>query len=99
MAIRYPDSYRTPTTGAAQINLDPCKQEIDHVSFPATWLGRRSLPAIQGAPLKPEWLRGMNLKDIGLQPGTRPSSCPAPPVHPPAAAVTCLPRWSARCVA
>ena len=68
-AVRYPDSYRTPTTSAEQINLDPCRLDLSHVSFPATWLGPRPLPAIQGAPLKPEWLRGMNLKDIGLQPG------------------------------
>lgn len=67
--VRYPESYSQRTAQAAQINRDPCRLDIDHVTFPATWLGRYPLPPVQGAPLAPGVERGLTLKDIGLQPG------------------------------
>ncbi len=67
--VRYPQSYTTPTSSLAQINRDPCKLAIDHVTYPATWLGGRPLPPTTGAPLAPTISRGTMLKDIGLQPG------------------------------
>jgi hypothetical protein len=67
--VSYPESYRTVTTDAADINTDPCNLSLSKINYPASWLGHYPLPAIQGAPLKTAIQRGVMLKDIGLQPG------------------------------
>lgn len=67
--VTYPASYTQATINSAQINRDPCQLAIDSVTYPATWLGGRPLPPVVGAPLAPQISRGVNFKDIGLQPG------------------------------
>lgn len=67
--VTYPGSYTTPTTDASQVNRDPCRLALDHVTYPATWLGGRPLPPVVGAPLPSTISRGVMMKDIGMQPG------------------------------
>jgi hypothetical protein len=80
--VSYPSSYQTPTTSEAQINTDPCKLDIDYVTYPGSWLGRYPLPAIQDAPLKSDIQRGVMLKDVGLQPGNPAFILPSAPGAP-----------------
>jgi len=71
--VTYPESYRTVTTNLADINLDPCNLNLSTVSYPATWLGQHTLPAIKGAPLNQNIKRGVVLKDVGLNPSDNPA--------------------------
>lgn len=64
--VSYPSGYMATTTRLADINKDPCKLDLDVVTYPKEWLGRRALPEIQGAPLKPGHVRGVSIKDIML---------------------------------
>ena len=64
--LSYPSSYTTPSTSQAEVNTDPCRLDLDVVSYPKSWLGQSALPAIHGAPFKKETIRGIYLKDIML---------------------------------
>lgn len=62
--VTYPGSYSTPPARVADISSDPCNLDLSVVSFPKSWLGSYSLPAIRGAPLASDVSRGVFLKDI-----------------------------------
>lgn len=64
--VSYPTGYATPTSRTADITKDPCKLDLDVVTYPKEWLGRRELPEINGAPLKAGYVRGISIKDIML---------------------------------
>jgi len=64
--LSYPAAYTTPSASPAEVNSDPCRLDLNVVSYPQSWLGTSPLPVIQGAPLKKETLRGIYLKDIML---------------------------------
>lgn len=80
--VSYPGSYTTPTANLSQVNRDPCRLALDHVTYPATWLGDRPLPPVSGAPLPSGIGRGVMLKDVGLQPGNPAFILPGAPGAP-----------------
>lgn len=71
--VTYPASYQTPTTNAADVNLDPCNLALARVTYPATWRGQYPLPPVTNAPLPATFGRGIILKDVGLAPATNPA--------------------------
>lgn len=64
--VAYPSSYTTLSASPVEVNTDPCLLDLERVSYPKTWLGSYALPAVNGAPLKKETIRGIYLKDIML---------------------------------
>lgn len=64
--VQYPQSYQTPTRSQRDISTDPCRLDLEVVSYPQTWMGTLTLPAVRGAPLPASFGRGMKIKDIML---------------------------------
>lgn len=64
--ISYPSSYQVTSTVANDFNTDPCKLNLDFVTYPAAWLGNHPLPTAKGYPLKTSLHTGMVMKDIML---------------------------------
>ena len=63
--VVYPNSYQTQTTLVSDINTDPCKLDLDIVTYPKSWIGSFPLPQVNGAPLRNTISRGMGLRDTG----------------------------------
>ncbi len=57
----YPNTYIEP---AKVVNTDVCNISGNIVSYPSSWNGPQSLPAVKGAPLSSALLTIVNLKDI-----------------------------------
>lgn len=64
--ISYPFSYQLSARSNASLVTDPCRLDMPEVTYPRSWMGSYSLPAIAGAPMKSTYFRGMYLKDIML---------------------------------
>lgn len=64
--VPYADGYLVQTKNSRDINTDPCKLDLDVVTYPQSWVGKRSLPATSGAPFDPSIGRGVVIKDIML---------------------------------
>ncbi|MFM6951223.1 MAG: glycoside hydrolase family 113 [Novosphingobium sp.] len=64
--VPYPAGYMVTTTDPRDVNTDPCRLNLDVVTYPQTWIGRRTLPAASNAPLDPAIGRGVVIKDIML---------------------------------
>ena len=64
--VPYPDGYTVATKDSRDIQTDPCKLNLDVVTYPQAWIGRRPLPAASGAPLDANIGRGVVIKDIML---------------------------------
>ena len=62
--ISYPDFYRNVTPIDVALNDPYCDIKNTEVHYPMRYLGRFPLPPIVGAPLPPEILRGVSLKDF-----------------------------------
>lgn len=70
----YPTSY---TTMASAVNTDVCNINGAIASYPITWNGSHSLPAVTGSPLNSKIIRAVSIKDI-LPDGSLPTTCPNP---------------------
>jgi hypothetical protein len=64
--VPYPNGYTVPTTNPSDFNTDPCRLDLDVVTYPQSWLRGRTLPQATGAPLNPAIGRGVLIKDIML---------------------------------
>lgn len=64
--VSYPDGYTVATSDIRDIQTDPCKLDLPKVAYPKTWLGKRPLPDVIGAPFPAEIGRAIMLKDIML---------------------------------
>lgn len=64
--VTYPNGYTVPTTNPLDFNTDPCRLDLDVVTYPQSWLRGRTLPQATGAPLDPAIGRGVLIKDIML---------------------------------
>lgn len=64
--VPYPAGYTIPTTNPADVNNDPCRLDLDVVTYPQSWLRGRTLPQASGAPLNGAIGRGVMIKDIML---------------------------------
>ena len=65
-SVPYSDGYTIATKDSRDIQTDPCKLNLDVVTYPQAWIGRRPLPAATGAPLDANIGRGVIIKDIML---------------------------------
>ena len=65
-SVPYPNGYTVATNDSRDIQTDPCKLNLDVVTYPQAWIGRRPLPAATGAPLDANIGRGVVIKDIML---------------------------------
>ena len=65
-SVPYSDGYTVATKDSRDIQADPCKLNLDVVTYPQAWNGRRPLPAATGAPLDANIGRGVTIKDIML---------------------------------
>ena len=65
-SVPYPNGYTVATNDSRDIQTDPCKLNLDVVTYPQAWIGRRPLPAASGAPLDANIGRGVIIKDIML---------------------------------
>jgi hypothetical protein len=64
--VQYPQSYQSPTRSRLDVSFDPCRLDLDVVSYPQDWMGSLPLPPVRGAPLPASFGRGMKIKDIML---------------------------------
>lgn len=64
--VAYPAGYMVATANSRDINTDPCRLNLDVVTYPQSWIGRRSLPQVSGASFDPSIGRGVVIKDIML---------------------------------
>ena len=64
--VPYPNGFTVTTTDPKDVATDPCKLDLDTVTYPQSWLRGRSLPPTTGAPLNPAIGRGVTIKDIML---------------------------------
>ena len=61
--IVYPDSYLTPADNSKIRLADNCDIDKATIIFPKSYIGKYSLPVVNGAPLKNTILRGASIKD------------------------------------
>lgn len=73
--VQYPASYTTVATTSPDTN--PCNISASTVSYPQSWNGAQSLPAVVGAPLASGVVTAMMIKDI-LPAGSLPKACANP---------------------
>ena len=73
--VQYPANYTTVATSTPDTN--PCNITANTVSYPQSWNGTQSLPAVNGAPLASGVLTAMMIKDI-LPSGSLPRGCNNP---------------------
>ena len=64
--VPYPNGFTVTTTDPKDFATDPCKLDLDVVTYPQSWLRGRSLPQATGAPLNQAIGRGVTIKDIML---------------------------------
>ncbi len=64
--INYPDFYNNSTTTTETVENPYCAITKEEIAYPVAFLGTNDFPKISGAPLPPEIIRTVGIKDVWI---------------------------------